>query len=151
MRLKPLRRSASVPLLERVEGCSITRFGDEALLSAAEIVSEGVVDRDRRGALYHGSTLITVRLDEARAAGRLEPVDAEQLAAAASRSLSLRVRLLRIARAELERRCRPLLPRRMTAVTEFAVEGQRLLVDIGVECRLADPVERADGSGEGAP
>ena len=64
---------------------------------------------------------------------------------AAERSIALRVRLLRLARAEVERRAAPRLPRTMTAEVGFAVEDARLLMDIVVECPLAEP-----SAGEGA-
>ena len=126
MRLKPLRKAPLPPLVREVRGRALTVWGDRVLLDAAEVTSEGIVDEDGGEPLFHGSTRLEIALDGADLGPLLEGVAPEVVRVAAERSIALRVRLLRLARAEVERRAAPRLPRTMTAEVGFAVEDARL-------------------------
>lgn len=133
-----------------IRGTVLTVYGQQALLAGAESLSEGAAEEGGDGEpIYHGSTLLTVALDRGETAGMVRALGPEGIASAAARSIGLHVRLMRLARLEVERRVAPLLLRGMRVEVEFSVEGERLLVDIGVECPLARPeTEAADGDGE---
>jgi len=147
MEIKPLRKSASMPLVRSVRGTTLTRYADELLIARADVVSEGSSEPDGSGgAIYNGSTMVAIPLDGEGLGFRLgAPGAADHLVESARRAISLRVRLLRIARAEAERRCEPLLVRSMEAALEFRIEGRALFVDIVVECPLAAPERDRDG------
>jgi hypothetical protein len=150
MELIPIRKASGPPLVSETRGRSLTRFGQQALLTRALIVSEGMTERTAgEGPVYHGSTLVTVALDRPDLAALVALLDPAGVIAAVRHSIGLHVRLMRLARYEAERRTAPLLPRGMRVEMEFAVEAGRLLIDIGVECPLAEPVmSAADGAGD---
>jgi hypothetical protein len=153
MRLRPLRKPISLPLVQQLEGVALTRFADEALLAGAQVVSEGMVgdpvDGDER--TYAGSTLVTIPLDRIEIAGAVDRAGAGRLLEAARHSIGLHVRLIRLARLEAERRSAPRLPRDMEVELEFAVDDRNLLVDISVECTLAEPLTDVESAEEDEP
>lgn len=147
MRLKPLRKPDSMPVLHEVRGRALTGFADQLLLDRAEIQSEGAVERaGGNGPVFFGTTMVTVALDAGAIARTVSQVDPQDLLAALRKSISLHIRLMRLARAEAERRASPRVPRGMLADIDFKIEGAVLLVDIKVECPLADPSETVDGA-----
>ena len=150
MELIPIRKANGPALVSETRGRSLTRFGQLALLTKAEIVSEGMTERIAgEGQVYHGSTLVTVALTRADLVAMVALLGPEGVGAAVRRSIGLHVRLMRLARYEAERRIAPLLPRSMHVEMEFTVEAERLLMDIGVECPLAEPaMAAADGVGD---
>jgi hypothetical protein len=149
MRLKPLRKPGAIPVLQEVRGTSLAGFADQLLLDRAQVQSEGAVERSGRGGpVFYGSTMVTIPLDEGPFSRLVREVDQSDLLEALRRSISLHIRLMRLARVEAERRSSPLLPRGMLSDLEFKIEGEMLLVDINVECPLADPSESADDAGE---
>jgi len=137
-----------MPVLQGVRGTALTGFADQLLLDRAVVQSEGAVERvGRSGPVFFGSTMVSISLEQDAIAKTVRDLDREDLLDALRRSISLHIRLMRLARAEAERRASPLLPRGMLADVQFKIEGQLLLVDINVECPLADPSERADNTG----
>lgn len=137
-----------MPVLHEVRGRALTGFADQLLLDRAEIQSEGAIERNGgNGRVFLGTTMVTVSLDEGAIAQSVRQVDPEELLQALRKSISLHIRLMRIARAEAERRASPLVPRGMLADLEFKIEGALLLVDINVECPLTDPSEAVDDAG----
>lgn len=81
---------------------TLTREAEERLFRNVEVLSEGAV----RDGAWFGSTMITVDLD--RLEGELrDPLDAEareRLLAAIAGSVRVRIRAMRLARAEVARR-----------------------------------------------
>jgi hypothetical protein len=117
----------------------------EALLAAAEILSEGEVAPNVAGEhCYNGSTLVSIDLAGKFHFGGKENL--QTLLACLKRSIPFRLGLMRLARGEAERRCAPRLVREIEMETEFRIEGAELLVDIDVECSLA---ASSDLEGEG--
>jgi hypothetical protein len=148
MNLKPLRKPGPIPVLQEVRGRALAGFADQLLLDGARVLSEGSIDRDAdEGPTFFGSTLVTIELDSSSIVGAGGAVGSAELVEAARRSISLNIRLMRIARAEAERRSAPLVPRGMLADFEFKIEDTSLLVDISVECPLADPSEDVEDAG----
>ena len=146
--IKPLLKPARLPILQDILGTSLTLSAPEAILSHAQIVSEGDQEGNREdGRRYNGSTLVTIDLDKPELEMNWDdPAFAERLLRGVQRSLLTHVSLTRAARLEAERRCTPLLIREFSAETEFRIDGHRLLIDIYVECSLA-AVEDLDATG----
>lgn len=136
-KIRPLRKSGAVPVLQEIHGYSLTRFADEALLKRAEILSEGEVETGPEGGeSYFGSTLVAVDLLRSQLDfGPCEDMG-ERLLRLVRSSVLLRLRLARLARREAERRCAPRKIERITTDTEFKIAGDQFLVDINVECQL---------------
>jgi len=138
--------------MQRVRGWSMTSAGHEALLDGARVLSEGeVFGGDGPRPRYAGTTMVTIELDRPELSVDLQADGAHRIGEAAARSLLLRLRLLRLARRELENRAAPFLPRGMDAEIEFHVEGHRLLVDINVESDLCELEGLGARDGEGNP
>lgn len=133
-------------MMQSVVGRTLTSFANEVLLSEASVVSEGAVTNgDRDGEkIFCGSTMVTIRFADLD----LDPVDEnggrESLLVALKKSISFHVRLLRLARREAELRCAPYLPVKMSTELEFTIEDDALLVDIDIECPLAEPRDDAE-------
>ena len=133
--------------MHQVRGTALTGFADQLLLDGAQVQSEGAVDLGGpSGPVFFGSTMVSIPLDQGAISKTVGRIDRDELLAALRKSISLHIRLMRMARVEAERRASPLLPRGMLADVEFKIEGELLLVDINVECPLADPSSNADGA-----
>jgi hypothetical protein len=147
------KKSIRVPLVQAVSGVSLSSFTDGALLSSSSVLSEGaIVDGEDGERVYAGSTMVSVDL-RGGAEGRFDPgpLSDDDLVGAVGRSIGFRVRLLRLARAEAERRCAPFLLREMRSEPAFRIEGGILFVDIDVECPLAAPCSGEGDAGRGSP
>ena len=147
------KKSVKVPLVQVLNGTSLASFADGALFANSTVLSEGaIVDGEGGDRVYAGSTMVSVRLrggeEPLLDAG---PLSDEQLLGAVRRSIGFRVRLLRMARAEAERRCAPFLLREMRTEPVFRIEGGMLFVDIDVECPLAASWNGEDDAQRGAP
>lgn len=142
--LKPLSKSTKFPLVQLFRGSSLTLSAADALLSGAEVMSEGQVDGEGGARSYSGSTLLTIDLDRRFDLGGEDHLDT--LVSCARRSLMMHIGVLRLARREAERKCAPFLIREMNAETAFRREGRRLLVDVDVECPVA-AVNESEGEG----
>ncbi|MCP4603604.1 MAG: hypothetical protein GY847_24315 [Proteobacteria bacterium] len=148
--LKPLHKSRAVPIFQNIKGLSLTLTADELISKDAEVLSEGSITSETDdSSTYHGSTLVTINLD--RRDLDLGPAreHLHLLAEAVSSSVLFRVRLMRLARLEAERRCAPYLLRKMSTQTEFKIEDRKLLVDIYIECPLAVPAARENSPMKG--
>jgi hypothetical protein len=138
MRLRPLRKATTMPLIDEVRGTCFARFSTDLLLSRKVVISEGTIDgKDESCPVYHGSTLVSVDLSRPDTAGMAAWLGTPDGRTALERSIPLHVRLLRLARIEAERRVEPMLLRALNATMEFKVAGDALLMDIHVECLLA--------------
>jgi hypothetical protein len=147
------KKAVRVPLVQALSGLTLSSFTDGALFANSRVLSEGaVVDGDGGERVYAGSTLVSVHLrgsaEQLLDAG---PLSDEELLGAVRRSIGFRVRLLRLARAEAERRCAPFLVREMRTEPVFRIDGGVLFVDIDVECPIAAPWSGEDDAGRGAP
>ena len=148
MDLKPLKKSGVPTLLQEIYGQTLTRVADDVLLGKAEIVSEGeIVQNDNSQSAFCGSTMVTIDLKDFVTIKRDAKQWEEALLRAVSRSISFRIRLMRIARAQTQQRTCPLLPKEITTELEFTIEEGRLLVDIDIECPLAQPFLEVNETG----
>ena len=142
--LIPMKKSNRLPVLQEVRGFSLTISAAKALLAKADVVSEGVVENpvnDER--IYRGSTLVSIDTSGAAFELPLCKETAARLEAALRRSVLFRIGLMRVARKEAERRVYPRFVREMRADTSFRVVDNRLLIDIDIECPLADVMGNA--------
>jgi len=147
------RKSVKVPLVQVLKGLTLSSFTDGALFASSRVLSEGaIVDGDGGERVYAGSTMVSVELHgDAEQLLDIGPLSDEALLGAVRRSIGFRVRLLRLARAEAERRCAPFLLREMRTEPVFRIDEGVLFVDIDVECPLAAPWRGEDDAGRGAP
>lgn len=133
--------------MQELQGVTLARCADEALLKNAEILSEGeIISGDRERNSYFGSTLIAI--DLLRSDIDLGPMyeDRELLKRMAHSSVSFRLRLMRLARREAERKCAPRNIGRIATDTEFRIEGDQFLVDINIECDFIEEQALGDES-----
>lgn len=147
MMLKPLKKTQKLPIFQKVRGISLTRHADAALLSKAKVISEGKVESAEDGNhVYFGTTFVNIDLDREDLELNTDSEARQLLVDASNRSVFFHSRLMRLARREVELRSAPLLPRCMSTEIAFRVEQSSLLVDINIECPLADPALKANGS-----
>jgi hypothetical protein len=143
--LMPIKKTGGMPVLQKMRGTSLTVSAAQAILKEAIVVSEGTSETsDGENYLYRGSTLVTVDIDQSQFDVPKTPEMLDQLRCAAERSVLFRVGLLRVARKEAERRAYPRYLREMIADTTFRIVDRRLLIDIDVECPLADVMGHVD-------
>ena len=136
--IKPLRKPQRIPVLQSVRGISLTPAAAEMMAVNAQVVSEGVVEHaENQDPLYRGSTLISIDLNKPCFDIEKNEATLRQLLRSVERSLTLHIRLVRLARLEAERRVSPLFVREMRAESTFRIVDKRLLVDIDIECPLA--------------
>ena len=141
-RLKPLARArGGAALMVRPSPSLLTRAFEEELFRAAEILSEGGCRDGARGSgeRYFGSSMISIDLE------RLSPwfrggLDAEavaRLTQAVDGSVRVRLRAMRLARAEAARR----VPNRLLGTahveTRIRLSGRQLHIDVDLEASLS--------------
>ncbi len=136
MSLIPIKKTRGLSLIREVEGSQLARFADDVLLSKAQIISEGSQEEGQVGQVYSGSTLLSIDLTDPELS-RLDSQESKQtLLNALRRSISFRLRLMRLARVEVERRCEPLCPSVLRTELAFTIDTNTLLIDIEVESSL---------------
>lgn len=132
-KLKPLAKASRHAVLKRRTAVQITRALEEALFREADVLSEGSLRAAGPGqATYFGSTMIRVQLSALLA--RARPFgDRAALAVAIEGSVRIRLRAMRLARAEAARRMhRSVLG---TALCEIRVSAtaDQLHIDVDLE------------------
>ena len=150
--IKPLHKPRGIPVLQSVRGITLTPAAAEMMAVNAQVVSEGVVEKtENQDPFYRGSTLISIDLDKPCFDIQKDEQTLRQLLHSVERSLTLHIRLVRLARLEAERRVTPLFVREMRAESTFRIVDKRLLVDIDIECPLAasmgEPRDAQTGGG----
>lgn len=138
-KLKPLAKALRARVISRPAVMTLSREIEEQLFRHAHVLSEGSSrDADRGHASYCGSTMISVSWASLApyVRGGLDASTCEQLVTAASGSVRLRLRAMRLARAEVARR----VPDRLlgTAQVETRVRATReqLHIDVDLEVPL---------------
>jgi hypothetical protein len=145
MALKPLKKSIRLPLLQSIQGVSLGLSAAEILLSGATVTSEGMVESSGdQEHVYCGTTFVSIDLNRSDLDVGIAEQEYPALAEASSRSILLHSRLMRLVRREVENRTAPFLPRCMSIEMQFRIEDSKLLVDISIECPLAEPVSGMD-------
>lgn len=150
LELAPVKKSRGIPVLQSVRRISISSAASEMLVSNAQAVSEGIVEQPQGvEPIYRGSTLVCVDLDKPCFDLQKDEETLGLLLEAAKRALPLRIRLVRLARMEAERRAVPFFVREMHAETAFRIVDKQLLVDIDIECSLAVAMGEANDAEAG--
>ena len=139
-KLKPLSRARRVaPLRKRGTASILTPAFEELLFSHAEVLSEGSCRGGAQKAdSYFGSTMISIELDRLRPflRGELDGEARRALFDAIDGSVRVRLRALRLARAEAARR----VPNRVLGTayveTKIRMTAKQLHIDVDLEVGL---------------
>jgi len=119
----------------------LTRAFEEELFRVAEILSEGGCRDGTRGSgeRYFGSSMISIDLERLKPwfRGGLDEVAVERFAQAVDGSVRVRLRAMRLARAEAVRR----VPNRLLGTahveTRIRLSGRQLHIDVDLEASLS--------------
>lgn len=136
--LKPLVRARRGPAFVREAGLAISRTLEEKLFEEADVLSEGELRSLASRESYFGSTMIAFDI---AAIGRhiREPLDETLLQAlerAVAGSVRVRIRAMRLARAEVSRR----VPDRPLGTAQFETRTRRTATHLHVDVDLEVPV-----------
>lgn len=145
-KLKPLARALRGPVFVRHGGVAISRLLEEQLFRDAEVLSEGELrtldDRDS----YFGSTMIAFEL--ARIAGyvlgRFDADARSELLRVMDGSVRMRIRAMRLARAEVGRRVpdRPLGTAQVETRTRLTATHLHMDIDLEVPVGVSSRARR---------
>ena len=139
-RLKPLARARRAAALIRHGSVCLTRALEEELFRCAEVLSEGGLralggQRDS----YFGSTMISIDLDRVRPLfrGGLDERTRTLLADAVDGSVRVRLRAMRMARAEAARRVQDRTLGTAYVETRVRLTERHLHIDVDLEVALS--------------
>ena len=137
-RLKPLAKIRRRPYLIRRQQTVLTRALEQALFDYADVLSEGSTRSVGAHATYFGSTMISIAFArlEADTHANFTRAMRDELVHTAEGSVRLRLRAMRLARAEASRRvANGLLG---TAVCEVRIRdgGKQLHIDVDLEAEV---------------
>ncbi len=143
--MKPPVRVRPGALLRSREGWALGPRAEEELFRVAEVLSEGRL----AGRVFFGSTLLTIDLEKVAPQFRGEEgaTVRGQLLTAASGSVRVRLRAMRVACADVARRHPDRLLGTASVETRFRLEGSLLLIDVDLEM----PIGISSNVGESAP
>jgi hypothetical protein len=135
-KLKPLARAERSAALQRRTAVHLTRSLEESLFREADVLSEGSVRQSSpSAATYFGSTMIRIRIAPllARARPLTDARQRAELMHAIEGSVRIRLRAMRLARAEASRRVQHSVMG--TAMCEIRVRdmGDELHIDVDLE------------------
>ncbi|MDQ3032126.1 MAG: hypothetical protein M3Y87_06900 [Myxococcota bacterium] len=142
-RLKPPVRVRPGALLRSREASALGPRAEEELFRVAEVLSEGRLE----GSAFFGSTLVTIDLEKVapQLRGDEGASERQRVLTAASGSVRVRLRAMRIACADVARRHPDRRLGTATTETRFRLEGTLLLVDVDLEMPVGVS-SRAGGS-----
>jgi hypothetical protein len=144
-KLKPLVKARSALRLVQQRSWRLSHALEEAIFRSAEVLSEGGVRGAGSGSAasttastYFGSTMISVDLTKLGAFARgLETADAHAaLLSAADGSVRVRLRAMRMARAEAARRVQRRTFGTVLCEIRMRLRGEHLLIDVDLEVPL---------------
>jgi hypothetical protein len=130
-RIKGPARALKSPIKRERRHRALDRQTEELLFRCAEVITEG----SAREGVWYGSTMITFDLERIAAELR-EPLDAErraELATLVAGSVRVRIRAMRIARAEAARRCPEEKLGTASVETRVELRNGDLLLDVDLE------------------
>lgn len=138
--LKPLVRATRAAALVRRSSVCLTRALEEELFRCAEVLSEGgrrAVGGQRDS--YFGSTMISVDLERLRPLfrGGLDERTRQLLADAVDGSVRVRLRAMRLARAEAARRVQDRTLGTAFVETRVRLTQRQLHIDVDLEVTLS--------------
>lgn len=129
--LKPPVRVRPGVLVRARDGYALGPRAEEELFRFAEVLTEGRLEGD----VFFGSALITIELEKVAPHLRGEDGASERqrVADAASGSVRVRLRAMRLACADVARRHPDKRLGTATVESRFRLDGSRLLVDVDLE------------------
>lgn len=137
-KLKPLARALRGPAFVRHGGVAISRMLEEQMFRDADVLSEGELRRLNDRESYFGSTMIA--FDLARLAGyvsgQFDTDGHQQLLRAIDGSVRMRIRAMRIARAEVGRR----VPDRPLGTAQIETRARLTSTHLHMDVDLEVPV-----------
>jgi hypothetical protein len=136
--MKPLARATRLQVLRRTGGTAIGRRLEEDLLRGADVMSEGACRPGDKGACYFGSTTIRVPMERLGAHWR-GPFDARarrRLAHTLEGSARVRLRVMRLALREAERRVGPQGLGTARVEIRMQLVDSRLHIEVDLEAPL---------------
>ena len=142
--LKPLVRARWVRPVQDRNRRSLTRHFEELLFCSAQVLSEGDCRKGRAGErTYYGSTMITVDLAALPAGLDVDfrSVSREDLHAVLDGSVRVRLRAMRLARAEVVRRAPAGVLGTAQGETQIRLDERYVHIDVDLEV----PILCADG------
>jgi hypothetical protein len=139
-RLKPLVRATRAAVGGSVRGApTLSRAFEEELFRCAEVLSEGSCrGKGDRGDTYFGSTMISVELERLRRVtrGGLDADARRLLADAVDGSVRVRLRAMRMARAEAVRRIPDRALGTVWVETRVRLTEHQLHIDVDLEAAV---------------
>lgn len=114
----------------------LSREAEQLLFLLAERMSEGDVRQQTNHAVYGGSTMLSIDLQQLANKWR-GPLDIEALRTAIEGSVRVRIRVMRIACADAAQRCPELALGTAEVETRVHIRGGQLLVDVDLEAPLS--------------
>jgi hypothetical protein len=135
-RLKPLAKIRRRPLLVRHSHAVLSRALELALFDHADVLSEGGLRVVAGHATYFGSTMISIAFTRIESDARPSKATREELVRVIEGSVRVRLRAMRLARAEATRRVQA--GALGTAVCELRVreDGKQLHIDVDLEVEV---------------
>ena len=117
---------------------TLSRALEEELFRCAEVLSEGSCRSGEHGSTYFGSTMISVELDRLRRVtrGGLDREERRVLAEAVDGSVRVRLRAMRLARAEAARRIPDRALGTVCVETRVRLTDRQLHIDVDLEASV---------------
>jgi hypothetical protein len=139
-RLKPIVRATRAGISVASGGApTLSRALEEELFRCAEVLSEGSCrGKGDRGDTYYGSTMISIELERLRRVtrGGLDADARRALAAAVDGSVRVRLRAMRLARAEAARRIPDRALGTVCVETRVRLTEHQLHIDVDLEAAV---------------
>lgn len=138
-RLKPLVRATRSPVEFPRTGATLSLGLEEELFRIAEVLSEGGTRAsDKHGDTYFGSTMVSIDLDRLQRVtrGKLDDKGRAALLAAVDGSVRIRLRAMRLARAEAVRRIADRALGIVYVETRMRLTARQLHIDIDLEAAV---------------
>ena len=139
-RLKPIVRATRAGIsASSGGGPTLSRALEEELFRCAEVLSEGSCrGKGDRGDTYFGSTMISIELERLRRVtrGGLDADARRMLAAAVDGSVRVRLRAMRLARAEAARRIPDRALGTVCVETRVRLTEHQLHIDVDLEAAV---------------
>ena len=136
--MKPLARATRLQVLRRTRGAAIGRLLEEDLLRGADVMSEGACKRGDDAPCYFGSTTIRVPLERMAThwRGTFDERAKRRLAHTLEGSVRVRLRVMRLALREAERRVGPQQLGTARVEIRMQVVEHRLHIEVDLEAPL---------------
>ncbi len=140
----PVRASRSARIIVR-ESKRLSREAEELIFETAQLISEGNILRSAERTSYFGSSMFAIPISAlaAKWRGDLDSVACRELVALVGQSVRVRLRAVRLARAEAARKVSGHALGTAVSETRVRLHEQHLLIDVDIEVPLRGHVSIA--------